>query len=124
MLDDFGKYNEEALPYYEKYESYNKFITDVAEKNRKKNEFLTKLFEEYYKELKQETEDLKKYQEAIESVDFKDVNKAYDKIKTMTHYLSSKEELWSRLKAQASKQGLVYDKASDKFLSSNAKSNK
>ena len=40
MLDDFGKYNEEALPYYEKYESYNKFITDVAEKNRKKNEFM------------------------------------------------------------------------------------
>ncbi len=92
--------------------------------NGKKNEFLTKLFEEYYKELKTETEDLKKYQEAIESVDFKDVNKAYDKIKTMTHYLSSKEELWSRLKAQASKQGLVYDKASDKFLPSNTKSNK
>ena len=47
-----------------------------------------------------------------------------EKIKTMTHYLSSKEELWSRLKAQASKQGLVYDKASDKFLSNNTKSNK
>lgn len=90
----------------------------------KKNEFLTKLFEEYYKELKQETEDLKKYQEAVESVDFKDVNKAYEKIKTMTHYLSSKEELWSRLKVEASKQGLIYDKASDKFLPSNAKSNK
>ena len=92
--------------------------------NGKKNDFLTKLFEEYYKELKNETEDLKKYQEAIESVDFKDVPKAYEKIKTMKHYLSSKEELWSKLKVEASRQGLVYDKASDKFLPSNSKSNK
>lgn len=92
--------------------------------NGKKNDFLTKLFEEYYKELKNETEDLKKYQEAIESVDFKDVPKAYEKIKTMTHYLSSKEELWAKLKVEASKQGLVYDKASDKFLPSNSKPNK
>ena len=92
--------------------------------NGKKNDFLNKLFEEYYKELKNETEDLKKYQEAIESVDFKDVPKAYEKIKTMKHYLSSKEELWSKLKVEASRQGLVYDKASDKFLPSNSKSNK
>ena len=92
--------------------------------NGKKNEFLTKLFEEYYKELKKETEDLKKYQEAIESVDFKDIPKAYEQIKLMTHYLSSKEELWTRLKVEASKQGLVYDKSSDKFLSNNSKPNK
>ena len=42
----------------------------------------------------------------------------------MTHYLSSKEELWTRLKVEASKQGLVYDKSSDKFLSNNSKPNK
>ena len=40
MLITLKKYNEEALPYYKKYESFNKTITDVVERNRKKNEFM------------------------------------------------------------------------------------
>lgn len=40
MFCRFKKCYEEALPYYKKYESFNKTITDAVERNRKKNEFM------------------------------------------------------------------------------------
>lgn len=89
----------------------------------KKNDFLTKLFDAYHEEIKEETALLQKYEEAMESVDTTNVNEAYEQIKTMKHYLTSKEELWAKIKLEANKQGLVYDKKSDKFISNNTKSN-
>ena len=40
MFCRLKKCYEEALPYYKKYESYNKTITDIVERNHKKNEFM------------------------------------------------------------------------------------
>lgn len=82
-----------------------------------KNDFITKLWKDYHNEIKEETEEIKKYNEAMSSVDFsKDVNEIYNQIKNMKHYLTSKEELQEKLKELIKEKGLVYDKVSDKFI--------
>lgn len=91
----------------------------------KANDFLTRLFNKYHDEIKRETEELKKYKKAIDSVNFdeKDINKIYNQIKTTKHALSSKEELWARLKEVATERGFNYDKEKDSWVSTDTKSN-
>lgn len=87
-----------------------------------KNTFITDLFNKIKDDLKKETEVFSQYQkvmalkpfiEKASSVD--DLNKLYDKVKEVTHFLTSKDELWFALNKRAKEIGSQYDKGSNCF---------
>ncbi len=86
-----------------------------------KNTFVTDLFNKVIDDLNSESDDLAKYQEVMSKFNFEDmknledVNLAFDEIKKVTHYLTSKEELWFKLTQRAKELGFAYDKQSGKF---------
>ena len=88
-----------------------------------KNDFLTKLFEKIATELNNETIELDNYTKTIEALmpsiknatNVEELNGAYEEVKTATHYLTSKDELWFALNERAKELGVKYDKGTNCF---------
>lgn len=87
-----------------------------------KNTFITDLFNKIKSDLKAEVEQVAKYEKAIElkpliekasKVD--ELNSLYNKVKTIEHCLTSREELWFALSKRAKEIGASYEKSSDCF---------
>ena len=87
-----------------------------------KNTFVTDLFKEIHENLKEEVEQVEKYNKVMVLKSFvdkvsnsDDLNKMWQKVKTAEHCLTSKQELWFALNKMAKELGVKYDKESDCF---------
>lgn len=87
-----------------------------------KNDFLTKLFTKIQEDLNNEVIEYENYKKAMTLKDniktcknAEEINAIYENIKSATHYLTSKEELWFALNEKATELGLKYDKSKNIF---------
>lgn len=97
------------------------------------NDFLTRLFEQYNALAAQEVAETQKEQEAYEAaiaqgqeiiasiVDVESANAAIPKMKSITHALTSKQEINVAFNAKIAELGLVYDKTLKKYVPAPAK---
>lgn len=90
--------------------------------NGSKNDFLTNLFKSIQVELQNENLQAYNYSQAMLVVndintcnDVDSINQVFNKIKTMEHYLTSKEELWFALTEKAKSLGINYNKETKQF---------
>ena len=95
-------------------------ITDLS--NGGKNSFVTDLFNKMKSDLNKEVEEVAKYQNAMtlktfidKSTNLKELNNAWEKIRTSQHALTSKEELWILLNTKAKELGVSYDRETKLF---------
>lgn len=87
-----------------------------------KNTFIADLFKAIREDLRKEVEEVEKYNKAMALKPFidkvsnsDDLNKLLQKVKTIEHCLTSKQELWFALTQRAKELGVKYDKESDCF---------
>lgn len=90
--------------------------------NGVKNNFFTNLFNSIQNELQQENIEASKYAEAMQTINdvnicsnLSQINQTFDKIKTMEHHLTSKEELWFALTEKAKSLGFKFNKETKQF---------
>ena len=90
--------------------------------NGVKNNFFTNLFNSIQNELQQENVEASKYAEAMQTINdvnicsnLSQINQTFDKIKTMEHHLTSKEELWFALTEKAKSLGFKFNKETKQF---------
>lgn len=90
--------------------------------NGVKNNFFTNLFNSIQNELQQENLEASKYAEAMQTINdvnicgnLSQINQTFDKIKTMEHHLTSKEELWFALTEKAKSLGFKFNKETKQF---------
>lgn len=89
-----------------------------------KNTFLTDLFNKIKNNLNEEVVELNKYNEVMNLMipvidnanDITSINQAYSQLTSVSHYLTSKDELWFRLNSKAKNLGLKYDRATNQFI--------
>lgn len=88
-----------------------------------KNNFLTMLFKKVQDDLNAEVEELTKYKDLMGVVipdiknclNAKDLNEVFDSIKSIEHFLTSKDELWFALNEKAKELGARFVKESGQF---------
>lgn len=90
--------------------------------NGVKNNFFTNLFNSIQNELQQENIEASKYAVAMQTINdvnicgnLSQINQTFDKIKTMEHHLTSKEELWFALTEKAKSLGFKFNKETKQF---------
>lgn len=89
-----------------------------------KNDFVKRLFATLRKDLNDEVEELNKYNQVMDTLkpvinkasNKDELNSAYEQVKTSTHHLTSKDELWFALNEKAKSLGLKYDKGQNLFI--------
>lgn len=88
-----------------------------------KNDFVKKLFATLRKDLNDEVAEVNNYNQVMDSLkpliekssNENELNNAYEQVRTSTHYLTSKDELWFALNEKAKTLGLKYDKNKNLF---------
>lgn len=90
--------------------------------NGVKNNFFTNLFNSIQNELQKENIEASKYAVAMQTINdvnicgnLSQINQTFDKIKTMEHHLTSKEELWFALTEKAKSLGFKFNKETKQF---------
>lgn len=89
-----------------------------------RNTFLTDLFKKIKDDLNNEVVELNKYNAVMEEMiplidnvsDLDSLNSAFNQITSVSHYLTSKDELWYRLNTKAKNLGFKYDRQSNQFI--------
>lgn len=102
---------------------HGEYEIPTLDKNSK-NTFLTDLFKKIKDDLNNEVIELNKYNQVmkemtplIENVNnLESVNSAFNQITSVSHYLTSKDELWFRLNNKAKSLGYKYDRTTNQFI--------
>ena len=89
-----------------------------------KNTFLTDLFSKIKNDLNEEVLEIGKYNQVMNTMtpvidnanDLESINNAFNQLTSVSHCLTSKDELWYRLNTKAQNLGYKYDKSTKQFI--------
>lgn len=102
---------------------HGEYEIPTLDKNSK-NTFLTDLFKKIKDDLNNEVIELNKYNQVMQEMtplienvnNLESVNSAFNQITSVSHYLTSKDELWFRLNNKAKSLGYKYDRTTNQFI--------